>query len=148
MDSKNLYLREATAEDVDLLFAWANDPEVRKQSFSTAEIKYEEHVAWYQRLLSRPDAKQYILISGEEEVGQVRITVEGKSAEIGYSIAPSQRGKGYGSQIVALLPDMVRKDFPEVETLIAQVKPENKASQKVFENNHFDFKNVVYELKI
>ena len=45
------YLRKATIEDRDLLFQWANDPLVRKNSFSTAEIAYEEHVDWYNRVL-------------------------------------------------------------------------------------------------
>ena len=47
------YLRKATIEDMDLLFQWANDPVVRKNSFSTAEISYEEHTKWYHNLLKR-----------------------------------------------------------------------------------------------
>lgn len=32
------YLRKATEEDMDLLYQWANDPEVRAYSFSVSEI--------------------------------------------------------------------------------------------------------------
>lgn len=32
------YLREATKDDVDLLFKWTNDPAVRKNSFSSEKL--------------------------------------------------------------------------------------------------------------
>ena len=37
MDSKGkeCYLRLVKPEDIDLLFSWANDPEVRKNAFHT-----------------------------------------------------------------------------------------------------------------
>ena len=59
------YLRKATIEDMDLLFQWANDSVVRKNSFSTAEISYEEHMKWYHNLLKREDCMQYIYMDGD-----------------------------------------------------------------------------------
>ena len=41
---ENIYLRVADASDMDLIFQWANEPLVRKNSFSTREITYKEHV--------------------------------------------------------------------------------------------------------
>lgn len=38
------YLRDAVERDVDLLFQWANDESVRKNSFSTQDISYNDHV--------------------------------------------------------------------------------------------------------
>ena len=43
---KDGYLRLAEMEDMDLLFTWANEEMVRKNSFSTRKITYEEHVIW------------------------------------------------------------------------------------------------------
>lgn len=123
------YLRKATIEDRDLLFQWANDPLVRKNSFSTAEIAYEEHVDWYNRVLDREDCIQYIYMDGEYPVGQARITLNGDSAEIGLSICEEMRSRGYGQKLIALISEKVLKEFPDISKIFAEVKPENYASQ-------------------
>ena len=126
------YLRKATIEDRDLLFQWANDPLVRKNSFSTTEIAYEEHVNWYNRVLNREDCIQYIYMDGECPVGQVRITLNGDSAEIGYSICAEMRSRGYGQKLLALISEKIWEEFPDIRKIFGQVKPENAASQNAF----------------
>lgn len=142
------YLRDAALEDVDLIYKWANDPYVRKNSFSSDEIKYEEHINWFHNFLLRKDARQYILVVDGMDVGQAKVTVADHKAEIGYSIAAEYRCRGYGKLIISLLPDIVKRDFPEVNVLVAQVKPDNIASKKVFADNQFYKKCEVYELNI
>lgn len=142
------YLRKAMRQDVDLLFEWANEESVRKNSFSTEKISYEEHRKWFENLLIREDAGQYILMQEEEPIGQIRIHVNGSEAEIGYSICKEKRGLGYGKELVGLLIEQVKKDFPQVKKLAAQVKPENIASQKVFLDVGFLEKAISYELNI
>lgn len=39
-------LRKAEQSDMDLLFEWANDPAVRKNSFRSDPIPYADHVKW------------------------------------------------------------------------------------------------------
>ena len=126
------YLRAAVEADMDLLFAWANDPVVRSNSFSTAEISYAEHVQWYHRLLDREDAKQYIYMRENVPVGQIRVTIEGDTAEIGYSVCEHERGKGYGKHMLQLIAEQLRQDFPMVTKLVGKVKPENISSQNAF----------------
>ena len=126
------YLRKATIEDMDLLFQWANDSVVRKNSFSTAEISYEEHMKWYHNLLKREDCMQYIYMDGDCPVGQVRITLKDDEAEIGYSICAEKRALGYGAKLLALISKKVWEDFPHVKKVYGEVKPENTASQKAF----------------
>ena len=41
------YLRQADEKDMDLIFQWANEPVVRKNSFTIDMIAYEEHKEWY-----------------------------------------------------------------------------------------------------
>lgn len=126
------YLRRAMKSDMDLLFQWANDKEVRKNSFQTKEITYEEHRKWFMDMLNRKDVKQYIYMLEEESVGQVRICLAGEEAEISYSIAPQYRCMGYGKQMIAALKKRVQEEYPEIKRLVARVKPENVASQKIF----------------
>ena len=72
-----LYLRKATENDVDILFKWANDEVVRKNSFSTGQIKYEDHLAWFDKLLKDSNRIQFILEQNDEGrtslIGQIRI---------------------------------------------------------------------------
>lgn len=96
------YLRDAVQEDADLLFHWANESTVRKNAFSSAEITYEEHIKWFDNMLVRKDAKQYIYME-DEPVGQIRITVSGDTAEISYSICVEKRCMGYAKEMVGLL---------------------------------------------
>lgn len=142
------YLRDATERDIDLLFDWANETSVRAASFNSHEIEYEEHKKWFKDLLSRDDAKQYIFVQGNEPIGQIRIYVNDTEAEIGYSICAEKRGAGYGKEMVSLLVEQMKKDFPKVKKLTAKVKPGNAASQKVFLDIGYVEKYRFYELEI
>ena len=105
-------------------------------------------MAWFRRLLANKDARQYILMSDDEAVGQIRVNIEDDSARISYSIAPDYRQMGYGKLIISLLPDVIITDFPDIKKLIAEVKPNNIGSRKAFIDNQFIEKNVVYEWEL
>ncbi len=144
----NCRMRRVTPEDCALLFEWANDPVVRRNSFSSAKISWEEHTAWFEAMQKRTDCGQYIYLCEEEPVGQARITVSGEEAEVGYSICAESRGMGHGKRILQLLEAKVREDFPQVKTLAARVKPENAASRKAFEHIGYQEKYRVYTLDV
>ena len=144
----NGYLRQATEADMDLLFQWANDPIVRKSSFSTSEISYEEHKEWYQKLLHRTDCRQYIYMQKNEAIGQARITIVGETAEIGYSICAEKRHRGHGGSLLKLIKEQVAQDFPEIQRIIGKVKPENIASQQAFLNAGYSEVYQVFEIEI
>lgn len=138
----------ATQDDMDLLYEWTNDEEVRKNSFSTEKIPYENHVKWFHRLLECEDCKQYIYYVDDIAVGQVRVTIENDKAEIGYSICASGRGKGHAKKMLQLLREQLKRDCPEVKILVAKVKPENIASQKVFLGLGYEETYRQYEIEI
>lgn len=144
----DLYLRKAELSDMDMYYLWANDPVVRNSSFNTEHIPYNEHEIWFNKSLKRDDVVLYVLMEGDTAVGQIRINISGAFAEISYSIASEFRGKGYGSKIVSLLIDRIRKDRPDIKTVCARVKPDNVASLKVFESLGFDVREQVFALNI
>lgn len=127
-----LYLREATEEDMDLLFRWANDSAVRRNAFHTEAIPYETHVKWFRRMLENEAVHQYILCHAGEPVGQIRLDVGDGAAVIDYSIAPGYRGRGFGKALLALAKEQAVK-IAGVTKLIGQVKNENSASISAFE---------------
>lgn len=139
------YLREATKDDVDLLFKWTNDPAVRKNSFSSEKITYEEHTSWYRSLLENKNCKQYIYMCGDCPIGQIRIVQKEKNAEISYSICTEKRSQGYGAKMLELVKNQVFKDFPMVDKLTGLVKTDNLASKKAFENAGYEEKYSMFE---
>lgn len=137
-----VYLRDATEQDRDLLFQWTNDEEVRKNSFSMEKIAYKEHCRWFDKMMQNENCIQWILLADDEPVGQIRVSIEGESAEIGYSVSAERRGEGFGKLMLRQAMERVRAEFPTIRKLIAKVKPENIASRKVFADNGY---RMIYE---
>lgn len=142
------YLRAATEEDMDLLFEWANEASVRANSFSTSRISYEEHRAWYKNMMSREDCRQYIYMCDGQAVGQIRVSVSGAEAEVGYSVCAGMRGMGHGKNMLRLLYKQMECDYPQVQKLTAKVKPGNTASAKAFSDTGYIKKYEAYELDL
>lgn len=141
-----IFLREALQSDIELLYEWANDPIVRQNSFQTEEIPYDTHRKWFERMMENKNIVQYILMDGEEPVGQIRLMIDGDVAEIGYSISSLYRQKGYGRLILQSILEEVKHKYPEIKKLIAKVKPTNIASKKLFESEGYDMKYSCYAL--
>lgn len=91
---------------------------------------------------------QYILMVDNIPAGQIRLNCVDGKAEIGYSIAPEYRGRGFGTKIIELAKEETEANIKEIYMLVAKVKPENAASEKCFKN--CNYKNVYncYELVI
>lgn len=133
-----LSLRKVNAEDVDLLYEWANDATVRQNAFHTEPILYENHVKWFAKTLADKSVHHYILCDGETPVGQIRLNAVNGVAVIDYSIGAQYRGKGYGSRLLALVKEQIALDkISDVTKLVGQVKYENHASARAFEKCGF-----------
>lgn len=144
----DLVLRPADTADMELLFRWANDDQVRENAFHKEKISLEEHRTWFLNLLEDENQYQYILLHGSEPVGQIRLSVcEGK-AEIDYSVVPEKRKQGYGGMLIELMQKKVRDEFPDIKKLTAKVKPSNMASVYCFEKKGFHEVYRQYELDL
>lgn len=128
----NTHLRRVTNEDLMLIFSWANDSDVRKNSFNQSEISLEEHKSWFRKKLEDENCYFYILEAEGVPVGQIRLDVENNSGYISYSIAREYRSKGFGRLILKALENEIQKENIPVYRLIAEVKIDNIASQKKF----------------
>lgn len=143
-----VYLRDVTEEDRDLLFLWANDEDVRKNSFSSKKISYDEHCKWFDRMMKNEYCVQWILQADNQPVGQIRINIDGINAEIGYSICSERRGEGFGKLMLELAKQRIYIEFPMVKKMVARVKPGNIASLRAFEDNGYKvaFEQLEFEL--
>jgi len=127
---QGLVLREATAADVDLYFAWANDPGVRRQSFNQAEISREQHVAWFRAKLASGDCRMYVLCEGAKPLGQIRFDIAEGVGHIGYSLDHAARGRGLAKVLVGLGLDRMAGEG--VHAFRAKVRHGNEPSVAVF----------------
>lgn len=142
------FLRKATFQDIDLIYEWANDGLVRANSFKSEKIPYSDHVEWFNRMMTDDTVLQYIMMEDDIPVGQIRLVIEGDSAEVNYSIASKFRGKGYGHVILQLAQDLLRDNNPNIRIMIAKVKSDNVPSKKLFEEEGYDLQYLCYSKNI
>lgn len=137
--SATICLRLVSHLDIELLWEWANDPDTRQNSFDSAKIPWEEHSAWCQKKLSDADCRLWIASNGgSAPVGCVRFDCKESEATISLTVAPSARGKGYGTKIIQQACDRLFADSP-LHLIHAYIKPNNLASVKVFEAAGFRY---------
>ncbi len=130
-----LALRPAEDGDCRFYHALVNDPEVRRNSFQSAPIPWDQHQVWFARRLASADSQLWVLTASGLPVGQVRLDRHGGRAHIDYSLDPLVRGRGWGLAIIALgLAAFFREhDMP----VRAEVKSGNLASRAIFEKLGF-----------
>lgn len=129
--------RFARPADSPLYFNWANDPDTRRQSFSSAPISPDTHTVWFTRKLA--DANALLLVFENETgdaVGQVRFErtpVADRPGEviIGLSVDAKHRGKGLASQLIEQGCAVCRAQWGNV-LIHAHIKPDNPASVRAF----------------
>ena len=126
-----LVLRLANENDCRFLYELRNEPLVRNNSFQTAEITYEQHMKWFQKKIDNANVRIYILEQENESIGQVRVEKLGEQGEISYALAERARGKGYSKWMLREVVNKLREEG-FCEELVAEVKGENIASQKIF----------------
>ena len=129
-------MRPAEAGDVDLLYTWSNDPEVRAQSFSGKTIEYEEHTRWFARKLASNDARIMIALDEEAPAAVVRFERSAGECTVSITVAKEYRGKGWATEILRkALKRMRAEQFCGVAT--AYIKHRNPASLKAFHSAGF-----------
>lgn len=127
-----LRARLANVEDKERLFIWANDPLTRQMSFNTEPISWQAHGRWFTAMLERPQTAFLIVewFSGEQWVPIAQVRVD-ETGTLSVGLDPAYRGRRLGTAVlltaIAYLPMAV--GWP---ALTAYIRPENKASQKIF----------------
>lgn len=140
---KTLKIREAGYEDLMFLYNLKNDLEVRRSSFDPHQVKIETHRKWFKDKLHSKNRIIFIGEIGDKPVGQIRFDIERRYiAKVDISIVPDFRKNGYGK---LLLSEGCKYIFArsEVETLVAQIKLSNIASQKLFSRCRFIKRRVI-----
>ena len=129
-------LRRATMNDAELLFQWKNDKATIENSITKRGVTMEEHLNWLQNVIDNPQRQLFILDVDGISVGQLRLDLEGVTAEISYGLGAEFRGKGLG-KVLLEQAETLAETFA-ISELTAEVLPHNIASQKLFKNLGFE----------
>ena len=142
LEGKRINLRIAEKEDVALLVQWFNDVGFagNYQNFpeQTSKVQLEKrileqklyHTEWVDFIIEKKD---------RTEIGWAAHYVSAPNfgwIEIGYTIVPSERNKGYGTEAIQILVDylFLTRDVVRIQ---AVVHVGNTASQRALEKTGF-----------
>lgn len=133
MREKQMVLRSACAEDCRWLFELANDPGVRRFSFSESAIPWEAHVSWFQRKLAK-QGDHFLVVESEraEPMGSVRLDDKGAHTLISIGLREKFRGQGWGALVIRKACRWYQKQAG-AKGVQAGIRVENKASIRAFE---------------
>lgn len=135
--AKQLIIRRAKEVDAQLTWKWANDPEVRMQSYSSSTIPWEEHQIWFSRKANDPSCYYYIFEFKGKPAAQIRFEIDNHEATLSYLTDPVFRTKGIGVWILSKGIEQLLHEVPIINKVIGHVKKINIASQRSFQKLNF-----------
>ncbi|NEO03927.1 MAG: GNAT family N-acetyltransferase, partial [Moorea sp. SIO3I7] len=132
LQDQKLRLRAVGEDDGELLWQWANDPEVRLRSFSSKPIPWDEHVQWFNLKLKSSDCKFYIALNTQDiPIGSIRFDIDHNEATVSICVNSEHRGQGYGSTLINLASTAIFRTSHTAK-INAYIKPDNLASIRAF----------------
>jgi len=138
LEGRNVNLRVMEKDDLPLIVDWFNDPEffgeynpLRQMSRTEAEKMLESPLELKPFIIEKKDGNKIGFISHFYVLHPAS-----RQLEIGYSLLPSMRGKGYCTEAAKIMVDYL---FLSKDTMRIQASTEvrNAASQKVLEKVGF-----------
>jgi len=130
------HIRRAQKKDCLDIFALSNDPLVRENSFSSDEIKFDDHKKWFDAKLKSKDSCIFVAEMSNILIGQIRYDQKEDMAFISISIAAAFRGLGLGPEMIAATLMSAGRKL-KVKKIRALVKESNPASMRTFINAGF-----------
>jgi RimJ/RimL family protein N-acetyltransferase len=131
-----IVLRQATADDAELLLTWRNEPTTRQASFDTGNVDRETHIRWLDRRLTDPRCVLLIVTIDGEPAGQLRIDLEDNDkATVSIGLAPRARGRRLAAPALRLAEPVAREHG--AVRLVAQVKADNEPSLRAFRRSGY-----------
>ncbi|MHA2392362.1 MAG: GNAT family N-acetyltransferase [Promethearchaeota archaeon] len=149
LEGENINLRVREKEDLPLFHEWVNDLEFLGEYAPIVQLSktYVEKTVNE----SSNDNKMFLIEKKDgKKIGMIHyFMVRGGGPynllEIGYTVIPSERKKGYCTEAVKIIVDFIFLS-KEVERIQANTDTENIASQKVLEKAGFTKEGIVRKM--
>lgn len=134
----SLSLRRANGDDKRQLFGWRNDPWIVSLSASRREVTWEEHSAWFDRVVKDDGHLFFIIEVSGEEAGIARFDRSADhTAVMNIYLLQPFTGRGHGVDAIREASLLCFKHWPGIERIEAQVRKDNKPSQSAFSKSNF-----------
>ena len=141
-------LRDIQHEDLELIRAWRNDPEVSRFMLSQEQISAEQQRAWFSKILNDDTQRHWLICYKDKPIGVANIKTvhKGDSIETAKVLEPGLyiADNRYRGNILAFSPTLLMNDycFEHLGTslLQAKVKADNTAALKY--NEKLGYKSV------
>jgi RimJ/RimL family protein N-acetyltransferase len=141
LEGKNVNLRLMEKEDISLYAEWINNPDFFGEH---NPLEQETKVDIEKSYETAPQEKRKFFIEKKDgmKIGVVNTFPAAGLLEIGFTLIPSERGKGYGTEAVQILVDylFLSRDLVRVQ---AYTDARNVASQRVLDKVGFKREGVV-----
>ncbi len=131
-------LRRLNENDIEILYFWRIQPEIRNNSFDKSEFSLVDHKKWFQNVIKSNLVFAYILEVDFKPVGVIRFDIEDRElARINYLIDPLYHGKGFGTQILELGIKRISLDNSQIKKVYGHILKQNMASIRIFKKLNF-----------
>lgn len=142
-EMEHIKLRTATEADAKTLFHWRNDPVTRAMFCNGDLVQWDLHLVWLRDVLARSDRRLLVASVNGMNIGTVRFDIFEEESELSWTIAPEQRGRGFGSMMVARAVQIA----PE-KVLRANIKSENTQSIRIAIKSGFIYEGIANGLNV
>jgi len=141
---ENIYIKNADDNDINDLFKWRNNPEIRKNFFDTAPVLREIHEKWFREKVNDIRSAIYMVYYRENKIGSIRFENKENAIKTSVLLSPDYIGKGLGAEIIRIGTDRFIKEKSPTKPIIAEIKKENIQSIKAFQKAGFKESYVTY----
>jgi RimJ/RimL family protein N-acetyltransferase len=127
-------LRAISPADARQIWLWRNHPATRALSRNSAEIPWEQHLAWLEGHLGQADRLFFIGRLGRQEIGVIRfdeLAGEPGAYEVSLYLDPSLHGLGLGTGLLRA-GEQALAERPGACEIRAEVLDENASSLALF----------------
>ena len=133
LNQRNISFRKAKPKDITTVFNWSNDELVRKNSYNSKRIEFEDHRKWFSNKITNKNTLFLIALINNNPAGMVRFDIKREHSAVGILISKSYRGQKLASEF---LTESSKTYFKKYKVpILAYIKKENKTSVKAFENS-------------
>lgn len=141
LNGRDIYLREMTDEDAELIVKWRNTEFVRSNFIYREPFTVEGHCKWVETMIKTGKVVQFIICTREDKpIGSVYlrdIDKQHQKAEYGIFIGEENAvGCGYGTQAAKL---MLNYGFEELKLhkIMLRLLAENERAKRSYEKAGF-----------
>lgn len=126
-------IRRARHIDSPTILEWRNDPLTRKMFLNSEPVDEESHDEWFTSTIN--DVTVCLLIcenNNNEAIAVVRFDTNKTEAEVSINLSPQHRNQGLAVPCLTEAVKFFLSRYPSIQSIIAEIKFQNKASKKTF----------------